>query len=109
MTATLRSAAAHLDGVEGLEAGRIRDRATVLGVLPDLPTPLDKVAVASAHSELSRALEATFSDLDVLQRSGGTNAAAADQALGVVRSHLAPRCVRDFQTISIAGGMLGRG
>lgn len=53
------SAAAQLDGVGGLEADRIRLRATTLGALHDLPTPHDKVAVASAHSELSRALEAS--------------------------------------------------
>ena len=109
MTKTLRVAAEQLHGVAGAEADRIRGRAVTVGQWSDLPTPPAAATVIGAHSELGRALEASISDLDVLQRAGGTGAAAADQALATIRTHLAPRYLRDFQTFSVAGGFLGRG
>ena len=109
MTATLRNAAAALDGVAGAEADRIRERGATLGSLADLPTPPVHASVASAYDELGRALEATITDLDVIQRAGGDAAASADTALMAVRSHLAPRYLRDFSTFTIAGGFVGRG
>jgi hypothetical protein len=109
MTRTLRDAAEQLAGVGGDEAERIRERAATLGQLPDLPPPPDREALASAHTELGRALEATVADLDVVQRAGGTEAAAADQALNTVRAHLAPRYVRDYQLITVGAGFHGRG
>lgn len=109
MTATLRTAAEHLKAVAGPEADRIRGRAAELGQLADLPVPEDRVVVESAHTELGRALEASIADLDVLQRAGGVDASAADQALMAIRAHLAPRYLRDFQLISVGGGFLGRG
>lgn len=109
MTATLRKMAEALRGVPGQEADHIREQAATLGQLPDLPIPPERAKVESAHLELGRALEASISELDVLQRAGGPNSTAADEALNAIRSHLAPRYLRDFQLISIAGGMLGRG
>jgi hypothetical protein len=109
MTRTLRDAAAQLADVGGAEAGRIRERAATLGQLPDRPTPPDRDELQVAHTELGRALEATIADLDVVQRSGGADAAAADQALNTVRAHLAPRYLRDYQLISVGAGFHGRG
>ena len=108
MTATLRTAAAALEGVAGGEAARIRERGAILGALPDLPAPPDPTEVARAYTELGRALEATIADLDVIQRAGGPDAAAADTALNAVRAHLAPRYLRDFSTFTLAGGFIGR-
>jgi hypothetical protein len=109
MTRTLREAAAQLADVGGAEADRIRERAATLGQLADLPAPLDRDVVAAAHTELGRALETTIADLDVVQRAGGTDAAAAEAALNTVRTHLAPRYVRDYTTFSVGAGFLGRG
>lgn len=109
MTATLRNAADALAGVTGPEADRIRERAATLGSLPDLPTPVALDTTVGVHTELSRALEASISDLDVLQRAGGPEAAAADRSLDEIRSHLAPRYLRDHLTITVAGGFIGRG
>ena len=109
MTATLRAAADQLLDAIGPDVDRIRDRAATLGQRPDYPMPPDRAEVAEAHCALGRALEATISDLDVVQRSGGADVAAADEALGIVRAHLAPRYLRDFQTITVGGGFLGRG
>ncbi len=109
MTATLRTAASALEGVAGEEAARIRERGATLGALADLPAPPDSTEVARAYNELGRALEATIADLDVIQRGGGADAAAADTALNAVRTHLAPRYLRDVTTFTIAGGFVGRG
>ena len=109
MTATLRNAAAALDGVAGEEAARIRERGATLGAWADLPTPPDSAEVARAYTELGRALESSIADIDVIQRAGGTDATAADAALLAVRSHLGPRYLRDFSTFTIAGGFVGRG
>lgn len=108
MTATLRAAAAALDGVEGAEADRIRGRAATLGRLPDLPAPVDRAALIDAHTELGRALEACVLDLDVLQRNPAT-VAAGDASLREIRAHLAPRIARDAAVVSVAAGMIGRG
>jgi hypothetical protein len=109
MTATLRTMAQLLHDVSGPEADRIRERAATLGQLPDLPVPPEMIEIESAHTDLGRALEASISDLDVLQRAGGQDATAADAALTALRTHLAPRYLRDFQLLSVSGGMLGRG
>jgi hypothetical protein len=47
-----------------------------------------------------------MTDLDVLQRAGNTR---ADTALQSIRAHILPRIVRDVETLTIAGGMAGRG
>jgi hypothetical protein len=109
MTRTLRDAAAQLADVDGAEADRVRERAATLGQLPDRPAPPDRAELQVAHTELGRALEATIADLDVVQRAGGADAAAADQALNTVRAHLAPRYVRDYQLITVGAGFHGRG
>ncbi len=109
MTATLRSAAVPLRDVTGPEADRMRERADTLGKIADLPAPTDRAALIDAHIRLGRALEASIFDLDVLQRAGGHAAAAADDALTVIRGHLGPRVVRDTQVITVGDGMIGRG
>jgi hypothetical protein len=108
MTATLRNAAAALDGVSGPEADRIRERAAALGQLPDLPTPHDREALIDTHTRLGRALEASILDLDTIQRSPDT-ADAGDRSLNAIRAHLAPRVARDTAVISVSAGMIGRG
>jgi hypothetical protein len=45
-------------------------------------------------------------DLDDLQRAGDTD---ADAALDVIRGHMGPRLVREFQTFIAGGAMVGRG
>ncbi len=109
MTATLRSAAAALQDVLGPEADRMRERADTLGQIADLPAPADRAALIDTHTRLGRALEASILDLDVLQRAGGAPAVAADEALAVIRGHLAPRVRRDAQVILADAGMIGRG
>lgn len=109
MTESLRNAAAALEGVTGPEADRVRERAATLGALADLPAPVALDSTISAHMELSRALEACISDLDVLQRAGGPDATAADQSLNAIRAHLAPRYLRDHLTIVAGSGFVGRG
>lgn len=106
MTTVLRDAAELLGDTTGPPADRIRDRASTLGQRADLPAPMDTSAAVSAHRELSHALEATMTDLDELQRDGAT---AADEALGVVRAHLAPRFLRDVGTFAVGEGFVGRG
>ncbi len=109
MIATLGQIEAALSGVEGPESNRIRTRVESLGKLPDLPSPPALDTTLRAHTELSRALESTIGDLDAVQRAGGPNAAAADAALNAIRTHLAPRYVRDHLTIVAGSGFLGRG
>ena len=109
MTRVLCSVAEHLVTVSGPEADRARERASTLGQQADLPAAPDQAAINDAHLELSRALEATIADLDVIQRGGGPAAVAADGALDEVRAHLAPRYLRDSVTIQAGDGFLGRG
>ena len=109
MTRTLREAASALEGVDGAEADRIRERAATAGQLADLPAPLDKADVSAAHSGLGRAMEASIADLDVIQRAGGEAAARADAALMAIRAHLGPRYYRDMQTLMVGAGFVGRG
>jgi hypothetical protein len=108
MTVTLRTAAECLSAVTGAEADALRNRAATLGQRADYPAPPNRDDVIRAHTELGRALEASITDLDVLQREGGAPAAAADEALAVIRGHLAPRYFRDFQAITVGAGFLGR-
>lgn len=106
MTAVLRDAAASLGDVTGPAADRVRERASTLGRRDDLPAPLDRSSAVEAHRELGHALEATMVDLDELQRAG---ASTADDALLVLRAHLAPRFLRDVGTFSVGEGFVGRG
>jgi len=71
-----------------------------------VPMPADQVPIRAAHRELSYALQDCMTDLDVLQRAGNTR---ADTALQSIRAHLLPRIVRDVETLTMAGGMAGRG
>jgi hypothetical protein len=106
MTRTLREAAAALGDVAGPEADRIRERATALGSLADVPVPADQQPVRDAHARLGYALQDTISDLDVLQRAGH---ASADVALNRVREFLLPTIMQNIAAISVGGGMVGRG
>ena len=106
MTQVLRDVAAALGDTTGPEADRIRARATTLGALANVPMPADQAPIRAAHRELSYALQDCMTDLDVLQRAGNTR---ADTALQSIRAHLLPRIVRDVETLTIAGGMAGRG
>lgn len=109
MTRTLQEAASLLDGVEGDAAARIRGRAATVGQYADIPAPPDMAAVAQAHRELGNAMEANIADLDIIQRSGTDDVAAADAALTAIRAHLGPRYSRDAQAIFVGAGMIGRG
>jgi hypothetical protein len=106
MIRTLRDTAAALGKSTGPAADRVRERAATLGAWADLPAPPDAEVVMAAHTELGRAIEATFLDLDELQRAGITS---ADEAVQVVRAHLGPRYVRDAQTMVVGEGFVGRG
>jgi hypothetical protein len=106
MIRTLRRTAAALGDAQGEAADRVRSRAATLGEWDELPVPLDREAVTAAHTELGRALEATFSDLDELQRAG---VASAEDAVQVVRGHLGPRFVRDVERFCVGEGFVGRG
>lgn len=106
MIRTLRDTAGALGDATGPAADRVRGRAATLGKRADLPAPLDRTAVVAAHTELGRAIEASFLDLDELQRAG---ISSADDAVQVLRAHLGPRYVSEAETIMIDGGMVGRG
>lgn len=106
MTKVLRHVATALGSVSGPEADRIRQRATTLGAIPDVPMPLDQEPIRVAHRELSFALQDCMTDLDVLQRAGH---AEGDVALQAIRLHLMARIVRDTETITVGAGMAGRG
>jgi len=106
MTKVLRDVAAALGDTTGPEADRIRTRATTLGTKADVPMPADQEPIRAAHQELGYALQDCITDLDVLQRAGNTR---ADTALQSIRAHLLPRIVRDVATLTMAGGMAGRG
>lgn len=106
MIRTLGDTAEALGDVPGEAAERVRERAATFGRIEPLPAPIDRATVVEAHTELGRAIEATFVDLDELQRAG---VSAADDALQVVRGHLGPRYVRDAATIMVGAGFVGRG
>ena len=106
MTQVLRDVAAALGDTTGPEADRIRTRATTLGTKADVPMPADQEPIRAAHQKLGYALQDCITDLDVLQRAGNTR---ADTALQSIRAHLLPRIVRDVATLTMAGGMAGRG
>jgi hypothetical protein len=106
MTQVLRDVAAALGDTTGPEADRIRQTANTLGAKADVPMPADQVPIRAAHQELGYALQDCITDLDVLQRAGNGR---ADTALQSIRAHLLPRIVRDVETLTIAGGMAGRG
>ena len=105
MIRTLVDTAAALGNVTGDAADRMRERAATLGQWVPLPAPPDSAAIVAAHIELGRAIEASFLDLDELQRAG---VATADEALHVVRAHLAPRYVREAETFVVGDGFVGR-
>ncbi|MFT4655845.1 MAG: hypothetical protein ACJAR2_001432 [Ilumatobacter sp.] len=101
-----RDTAAAIGEATGPAADRVRERAATLGTWAELHAPNDANAIIAAHTELGRAIEATFLDLDELQRAGVTS---ADEAVQVVRAHLGPIYLGDAQTMTVGEGMLGRG
>jgi hypothetical protein len=105
MMGVLRDVAATIGDSSGPAADRIRDRAATLGQGDELPIPLEREAVMAAHRELGLALQANMIDLDELQRAGDAD---ADEALEVIRGHMAPRIMRDVQTFLVGEGMVGR-
>ena len=106
MTKTLRDVAAMLGDMKGPEADRIRERASTLGAIPDVPMPVDQAPVREAHTMLGFGLQETIADLDVLQRAGHSS---ADAALQRLREYLMPTILNNIAAISVGGGMLGRG
>lgn len=106
MLTTLNDTAEALGDVNGPAADRIRDRAATLGRREPLPAPPDGIELVAAHRELTQAIESTFRDLDELQRS---DVAPADDAIQVVRAHLAPRYMRQVAAFSVGDGFVGRG
>jgi hypothetical protein len=106
MTQVLKDMSAALDGVNGAEADRIRDRAKTLGARADVVVPVDQEPIRASHRELGYALQDNMTDLDVLQRAGETK---ADVALQILRAHLMPRIVRDVEILTVGAGVAGRG
>ena len=106
MPAVFANAAAALEGVDGEAADRIRERASQFSSVEEVPAPPEMGPVRAAHREMSMALRDTIIDIDELQRAG---IPGADEASNAVRTHLGPRLARDAATISIEGGMIGRG
>jgi hypothetical protein len=90
----------------GPAADRIRARAAEVGGRQLYREPDDRAEMMAAHRACSQAIVDTLVDIDGLQRAGE---ARADAALQLIRSHLGPRYVRDFNTLMVGAGMIGRG
>ena len=105
MIRTLRDTAAALGDAHGEPADRVRERAATFGAWDDLPAPPDDDVVTAAHTELGRAIEATFFDLDelgvasvnryrvVLDRGGVAERMAEVAAASEARNASRPRLV----------------
>lgn len=106
MTALLRQLPNLVGEGGGLAGERIRARAETLGALPDLPTLPPSEELYASYRELSEALVETIDDLYELQASGHPG---VQEAFAAVRSYLAVRAARDFQTYIVGAGMAGRG
>ncbi len=106
MITTMSDAAEALGDVDGPAADRIRERAATHGQRDPLPAPPDPIELLSAHRDLTKALESTFRDLDELQRS---DVPVADEAIRVIRAHLAPRYIRQVEAFTVGDGFVGRG
>jgi hypothetical protein len=109
MIGVLRQVAELIDGVPGDEAVSIRRRAATLGNTPPLPPAPNAAAIDHAHQQLTRAIEQSLPDLDVIQRAGGKHAEQADAALQAIRAHLAPRYLNLMLTMQAGQGFVGRG
>ena len=106
MIRVLHDTAGALDGVDAEPARRIAALAASEGARDEIPTPPDRDEVIAGHRALTTALAGVVRDLDELQRAGVDQ---ADEALDVVRSHLGPRYLRVAATVTVEGGMIGRG
>ena len=105
MTKVLRDVASLVGSINSEAALRISERGSTLGAVVDVTVP-ENNDVNRAHRALGFALQDTLRDLDELQRKGFS---VADDALDTVRSYLYPTFVRYANTVSIEGGMVGRG
>ena len=106
MIRVLQDTSAALADVDAEPAQRIAALATAESARDEFPAPPDREAVIAGHRALTTALGDVIRDIDELQRAG---VAQADEALDVVRSHLGPRYLRDAATVTVQGGMIGRG
>ncbi|MEM7286045.1 MAG: hypothetical protein AAF480_06815 [Actinomycetota bacterium] len=106
MIQVLQDASAALAGIDAEAAQRIAATAASEGARDEIPTPPDRDAVIAGHRALTTALGDVVRDLDELQRAGIDQ---ADDALDIVRTHLGPRYLRDAATVTVGGGMIGRG
>ena len=106
MIRVLHDASVALAGVDAEAAHRIAALAATEGSRDEIPAPPDRDTVIAGHRALTTALGDVVRDLDELQRAG---VAQADEALTVVRAHLGPRYLRDAATVTVEGGMIGRG
>jgi hypothetical protein len=106
MTALYRRLAEQLRTSTGAVAERIRERGASLGGYPDIPAPYPAQELSDAHHRLSGGLVETLGDIDQLLQGGDTN---AEEALRLLRGHLAVRSVREFQTLMVKpGSLVGR-
>lgn len=105
MTALYRSLAATLGDQQGEAAERVRQRATTLGALPDVPAPYPAAELMDLHRKLSEGLIGTLDDLDGMLRAG-QESTRAQAALEQLRGHLMIRTAREFQTQMVNPGSL---
>lgn len=103
MTALYRTLAERLQNSAGAAAERIRQRGADLGGRPDIPAPYPDQELAQAHRKLSDGLLETLLDVDQLFHSGDPS---AEDALRLLRSHLALRSSREFHTLLVNPGSL---
>lgn len=105
MITTLRETADVLGDVEGDAADRVRARGEEFGDREPIPAPPDGIELVAAHRAMTEAIQETFRDLDELQRA---DVAAAEEAVQVVRAHLAPRYMRQVAAFTVGEGFIGR-
>jgi len=107
MVGLFRALAERLRDSQGAAAERIRERGESLGRLPELPTQAALKELQDTHHQLSEALICTLDDLDELLRAGDGH---AEDALRLLRSHLAARTERDLAALAASQNSLaGRG
>lgn len=106
MTALYRRLAEQLRASPGAVAERIRERGASLGGYPDIPALYPVEELSNAHHRLSEGLIETLGEIDELLQDGDTN---AEEALHLLRGHLAVRSAREFQILAVnPGSLVGR-
>ncbi|MCC7365075.1 MAG: hypothetical protein IT303_11950 [Dehalococcoidia bacterium] len=103
---TLAVMAKELDGVSGPEADRVRERAASFAAQPDFPVIPPLAELLAAHDAVKTALEENMLDTDVLIRGGH---GGAMEAVTRYREVMGPMIARDFATMVVGAGMVGRG